>query len=777
MYEYVSGPVQPKTSLQRRSELSVASFDSSAAAVPPGRGQMVQLFGALYRRRYLVIACVVCCLGTAIYLTAKQVPVYQSRSAIEFQALDDNLTVTIPQLTRGGTMGVADEGYIQTQVSIMESRSLLARVLANLGLDRGADPQVVPGKFDGVRNWLGFRKPLPLPAKERALSDAQGDLRIKPNRQTRIVELFYESPDPALAAKFLNTLVSEYMDQTLQSHWKASERTNVWLSQKLDELKQRLEQSADKLQSYASQSGLLQYGGENNSISDERLRQLQAELSRAQADRVLKQAQYEAATAIAPGAVAEAIDTSAFRATQSRLTELRAQLADLSSLLTPENYKVKRLKAQIAEIENSLRAERSTATDHIRVETESAQRREAMLTRAYLAQGRLVNEDAVKAIRYDLLKREVDANRQLYDSMLQKVKESRVASAMRASNVRVIDPAEAPFRPIRPDPFLNLSLGLMGGLLMGVTAAFVSDQFDRTLRRPGDSLAYLKIPELGMIPRAAIDPVYQDAKRERNRVVGNGKLSLTGVTQMREISPEIGAWGGCTSLLAESFRGVVASILLPDSAGTHPRVIVLTSPKAKEGKSTVISNLGIALARMNRRVLLIDGDTRRSRLHTIFGVPRGPGLREYLLANQDGHGDEGGIDHLVRSTHIPSLYVLPSGNVADASDDGVLDLLHSPQMLGLFRCARRDFDFVLVDTPPVLQIPDARALARFADAVILIVRAGETSRDLAVSALRRFAGDSTPVLGTILNQWDPRQADSSEYYRSYMDMYRDKAVD
>ena len=730
---------------------------------------MIQLWNAFYRRKLLVLACVLCCIATAVVVTHKQDHVYQARTAIEFQGLDDNLPVNIPQLGGAAPAQASDDSYIQTQVAIMQSRSFVARVANKLGMDHGVNPKQTPGLLAKFGQILGFPPKPPLPFDQQVLQEALSSLTVRPNRQTRIVELLYDSSDPKLAANFLNTLVAEYSEQSLENRWKSGERTSDWLTEKLSELRVKLEDSADRLQRYAADNDLVQYGGENNSVSDERLRQLQAELSRAQADRVLKQAQVEAAQGIAPKSVAEVLDKDALRGTQARLAELRAQLADLSSLLTPENYKVKRVQAQIAALEESLEQERGSAVDRIRVQAESAQRRESLLSRAYVEQEKRVHVDALKAIRYDLLKREVDANRQLYDSMLQKIKESRIASAMRASNVRVIDPAEPPFLPYRPNVFFNLSMGLVGGLLLGVTAAFVADQFDSTLRQPGDMAACLSVPALGMIPVAKLDPAYRESPRIGSHTRKRSLLTVGGEV-IDNGSPEIRVWETGGSLITESFRSLAASIVLP-RGGYAPKVLLMTSARPKEGKSTVIANLGIVLARMNKRVLLIDGDVRRSRLHAMFGVARAPGLRDFLLSDDDNTSAEGGIDHLVRATHIRNLFVLPSGE----GSDEVVNLFHSPRLLDLFGAARLSFDYILVDTPPVLYLPDARALGQFTDAAILLIRAGDTSRDIAVEALRRLIDDSTPILGTILNHWDPRDADG-DYLRHYIEYFRENST-
>jgi capsular exopolysaccharide synthesis family protein len=433
-----------------------------------------------------------------------------------------------------------------------------------------------------------------------------------------------------------------------------------------------------------------------------------------------------------------------------KLADLRRQLAELTASYTPAYYKVQRVQAQVTELEATLARERANVINRIRNEYDSAQRRERLLAAAYAAQAKLVSAQAAKAIHYNILKREVDTTRQLHEAMLQKVKEAGIASAMRASNIRVVDAATVPTRPFKPNLLLNSALGLFSGVFLGVVLVLARERTDLTLRAPGDTLSCLPLPELGVIPAASADG------SQRALVWRAGRSG----TERPGEQVELATWKRKPSLLAESFRATLTSILFCGHNGDRPRILVLTSPSPAEGKTTVVSNLGIALAEIHRRVLLIDADLRRPRLHQVFGLPNDRGLG-HLLVDGCSPGERPG-DPPIQETEIERLYLLPSGSGAS----GATNLLHSDRMRTLLRQFRRDFDVVLIDSPPMLQIADARVLGRLADGVILVFRSGETSRSAALAACRRFAEDGTRVLGTVLNAWDP-DSTGYGYYRSH----------
>ena len=304
----------------------------------------------------------------------------------------------------------------------------------------------------------------------------------------------------------------------------------------MEDVRIKLEKSEDELQSYAQASGLL-FTSEKDNVAEEKLRQLQEELSKAQADRVAKQSKYELASTAPPESLPEVLDDATLKEYQVKLTDLRRQLAELSSSLTPAHPAVKKVQAQVTALEAALEKERANIIQRIRNEFESAQRREHLLAANYASQARLMSEQAAKVAHYNILKSEVDTNRQLYDSMLHNVQEAGMTSALRASNIRVVDSAEPPTRPYKPSIVLNSALGLLAGAFFGIVFVVVQERADRTIQGPGDTTIYLDVPELGAIPsaKAATEPalcLLPERKGPRNQEIGERQPMPSGTDHL-----------------------------------------------------------------------------------------------------------------------------------------------------------------------------------------------------------------------------------------------------
>jgi polysaccharide biosynthesis transport protein len=696
--------------------------------VPPGSGVGVD---ALWRHKWKLVLGMLVCSSAAALISLYQTPTYRARTTVEINSVNENL-LNLKDVDPYAAAGPAGADVsIDNYIEIAQSRSLIRSTVARLGLE-GAYAQQPQRWYAPWLAAVGLRAPAAEPAREQAIGAVAGSLTVR-SRGTRLIELLYDSTDPALAAKVLNTLTSEWIEWNLDSRWKRSQRTSDWLVGHVAELRQRLEDSQDKLQAYARNSGLM-FVSEKHSVAEEKLQQLQAELSRAQAERVAKQSSYEIAKALPAESLPGVLDSGLLRDVQSKRTDLGRQLAEAQTLLTPSHYKVKQLQAQVAELDAALGRERSGIMSRIENEYESARRREQLLTKAYTNHAALVSDAAAKAVHYDVLKREVETNGQLYGSILQKVRESGIASAIRASNIQVLDPAEIPARPFKPNIAVNSLLGATSGLLLAALLVFVRERSDRSFRAPGDVSNFLQLPELGIIPSGA-----DQLRLNGNRV-------------------ELASWKQRPSLVAESFRATLASILVSVDARDRSTVLLLTSPGPGEGKTTVSTNLAIALARTGREVLLIDADLRKPRVHEIFGLSNDAGLSDLLRAENPVAEIE--RRPLCQATELPGLHVLTSGQ----GDEETLDLLSRRRIQELLAQFRSEFDAVIIDTPPVMHLADARVLGRLADAVVLVVRAGETNRDQAMAARRRLAEDGIPLLGTILNDWNP---DSLGYTANY----------
>jgi polysaccharide biosynthesis transport protein len=683
-----------------------------------------------------------------ILLTLPSPRVYQARTTIEIQSVNtDFLNMRAVNPVTDPTSGYDTD--VQTQVRILQSSTLIDRVREKLDAGPHLTDLQPPDRLGAWRKALRINPPSAEELWKNALGTAAGSVRVRASGLTRIVEVTCDSTSAQLAADFCNTLATEYIEQNLEARWKSTEYTGEWLSKQLQDLKIKIEKSEEELQSYARQTGLV-ITNEKNDVQETRLADLQKELSAAQADRIAKQSKYEMAIASPPGALPEVLDDESLKDAQTELAGLKAKLAQLRVAFTENHAEVRRAEAQIAVVEGSIQTTGGNIVKRIRNEYEAAQRREALLTTAYDTQGRLVTGHAEETAHYGLLKREVDASRLLYDSLQTRLKEASIASALRASNIRVVDPAKAPGGPYKPDVSRQATMGVLAGLVLGIGLVVLRERADRTLQDPGDITYYLGLPELGVVPVGDLFDATKGAIAER---VDNGeRVELISHRQKN-------------SLLAESYRTTLTSILFSGKNGDRPRVIVMTSASPKEGKTTTCCNLAISLADISKRVLIVDGDMRRPRLHAVFNVANEVGLSELLM--EKGELEISTIDQVCQRTTVPGLFVLPSGN----SRYHASSLLHSQRLPELLNLVRNHFDAVVIDTPPMVNIADARVIGRYADALILVVRSGVTSRDAALLARSRFADDGVPIMGTILNFWNPKTPGYS-YYKYYYAGYQ-----
>ena len=756
-------------------------------------GGLLEYWGILRRRRGAVFLFAFLGVVAAILVTVPQTPVFQARASLEIQTLNQdfmNMRQVSP-VSEGSTDYFSND--IQTHIKLLQSDALLQRVIDKLKKNQPRDLYQPTDRISTWRRALNLPQPKPADAREEALAMARGSLKLRAAGQTRVVEILSDSTDPRLAAAFANSLANEYIDQSMEARWQTSQRTSEWLSRQLEDMRIKLERSEDQLQAYARQTGLLFTGDKDKqNVSEDKLRQLQQELSRAQADRIAKQSRYELAQSAAPETLPDVLNDTTLRDYQTKLTDLHRQEAELGEVYKPEYSKVTKIRAQILAIEIALNRERKAITDRIANDYREALRREKLLSSDYGNQAKLVTTESEKSVQYNILKREVDTTRQLYESMIQRVKEASIASAMRASNVRVVDTADVPKLPYKPRLPMNGALGLLAGVFLGVAYVVLRERGDRTLQAPGDAQFYLNIPELGVIPEAQTSRRLGYSSRRKAvgaaAAVGAGAgsaISANGHSEQHAAGPlGLGATANGArhhielitlqrqhSMTAEAFRVVLTSILFSGENGGRPRVLALTSAGPMEGKTTVSSNLAIALAEIRRKTLLIDADLRKPRIHQIFNLPNERGLSDLLAEGTLGGNQLLGI---VQETNIPDLFVLPSGTSSSGGS-----LLHSPILPDLLKRFKREFDMVVIDTPPMLQMPDARVVGKLSDAVIIVIRAGHTTRDAAVAARERLSEDGSRVLGTILNDWNPRKSPNGYYgysngygyYRGYGNHY------
>ena len=430
-----SDPSNPEERLAIPSPMTVQAYSPAPAEAegsPLARlhqddaepGSAVDYWRILNRHKGLMVVAAVAGLLGGVLVTLSLSPVYQARTSLEVQDVNQefmNLKMVSPVSDASGLTGLTD---VQTQVKLLQSVALMDRAVETVRRSSPSAFREAASASPMVRDEISER--------------VARNLKISVAGTTRIIEIVFDWTDPQIASGFANALAAEYIKQNMETRWQMAQHTSDWLGQQLEETRTKLERSENALETYARRQQLL-YTADKQNLSEDKLHQLDAELLRADADLVVKQSRFEITRTAPVETLPDVLNDSNLRSLQTNLTELRRQEAELAATFKPDYVKVKKVHASIAALEAALNRERAAIVGRISNEYEEAKNRKTLLSASYAKQVRVVTDDLGKSIQYNMLKREVDTNRQIYEAMLQRVKESSVVSAMRASNIRVID--------------------------------------------------------------------------------------------------------------------------------------------------------------------------------------------------------------------------------------------------------------------------------------------------------------------------------------------------
>ena len=724
-------------------------------ATPAASAALDELTRRLWQRKLAIVCAAILGALAGLLVSKLQTPIFRAVTTVQLEGFNQDYFLRDVLPMSPLLANASAENYLENQVKILQSRTLAARVAQKLAdrLQASAKPSLA----------ARLAEYLDVPRAQRGGAEALtkrviDGLSVKTSLQSQVIEIAYQDSDPVLAAAAANAGVDEFAAMDREARWQSVEDTTKSLSTQTAELKLKLEGAGNELVRYAREAGLVFAGQNGVTLAEDRMRQLEDGLTKAENDSAAKQARYEAAVSSPMEALPDSVVTGPLRQYQTELEAVRRQLAEARTLYTPAHYKVKVLEAKIAELENAVAQERKATVARLATESSAAQKTERRLAETHATQLRAIQAETEKEAHYEILKRELETTQRLYDSVLEKVKQASIASALGGANIRVIDSAVPPHLPYSPNPPLAASLGFALGTLGGIGLVIAGSRSVK-VSRPGD-LAFPEARELGVIPAAKHDKELRSSK---------GFLGLGSGSQALELA----TWQRENSLFAESFRATVASLLfsLPvrdrGSEGTEAsragRALVITSAEPMEGKTTVITNLAIAYAETGRKVLLMDCDLRRPRLHDIFGVCNDSGIADIIRSA--GNASPVDLRAYTRSTSVPNLWVLPSG----PGVDGVSGLFHSAALTDLLARCRNEFDLTLADSPPMSLYPDARMLGKISDGAVLVVRADRTSREeLLRTCYQVLIEDGTNIQGTILNGYSIEPA----RYRAYTDSYR-----
>jgi len=710
----------------------------------------------LKKRKWVVISTWVIIAALVAVFTLHMTPVYDAMGGIAVNR-ENSLNLGFKDSDVGTTLDDYDYNVaLETQVRILKSDAIAFQVIKNLKLDR--NPEFVASatkpRTEPPLNSLQVDAPF-----ESSLLDRfRGGLNLSVVPRTRIVEIHYSHPDPRLAAQIVNMMINTFIEQNFKTKFESSMQTADWLSRQLLDLEMKVETSQEKLVRYQKEHNILGIDEKQNIVTS-KLDELNKELTAAEGDRIQKESTYKLASAANSELFEKAEPSSLINQLRSQESELRMKYADATTQFGSSYPKVMELGNQLNQVEESIKAENKRIAARVQNEYFSALQREKLLSTALDVQKQEANHLNESAIEYNILKRDAESNRQLYEGLLQRLKEASVSAGLRSSNISIVDLARVPTKPSAPNVPRNILLGLALGLFAGVGLAFVLESLDNTVRTPEEAEIISALPSLGIIPL--------NTQLVANRKNGHPRLSLSSRSSERTDSPELISFDRPRSEVAESYRALRTSILL-SSLGSPPKVIMVTSALPQEGKTTTSINSAIVLAQRGGRVLLVDADLRRPGVHRALGLRNTSGLSTMMTG-----GDAG--EDAIMSTEIPNLFVLTAGPPPPQP----AELLGSTLMKDYLARLRKEFDHIVIDTPPALSVTDAVLLSVEADSVIIVLRSGQTTK----AALRRvrdlLSRVNARTTGIVVNAFDLHSGSSyyyqydSKYYGRY---YEDNSV-
>ncbi len=676
-----------------------------------------KIWSAVWRHRLLVMAIVAVSVAVGVLALFLVHPTYRATSSVEIE--DQAVKVLGTEDVQASSNSQDTDRLLQTQIDILHSRALAERVAD--GLNLAGDDRFL--QAEGV-------KPKPAIKREQVIQVLRDNLSASLPRGSRVVPIEFDSASPALAATIANSYADNLIAGNLQRHYDTSSYSKDFLQNQLTLTKGRLEQSETALLNYARSVGLVDpsAGGDPtdvgsnapHSLTSANLIELNQSLAAAKATRIQAQGRWQQAQATPLMSLPDVLANPAIQQMAQKRAELEAQYEQDLQHRMPDHPVVKQELAAIQSLDRQTAALATGIRNSIQNQYKTAVAQEAELSGTVnQLKGATLAEQSL-GIRYNILKREVDTNRELYNALLQRYKEVSAEAGVTSNNISVIDRADPPLLPVSPNPKINIALSLLAGLVLAMAAVAALETFHDGVRAPDEVEQRFGVALLGVIPR----------------------LKGPAAAQLVDRSSEI----------SEAYQTVRASVELSSDKGA-PRTLVVTSSREGEGKSTTALAMARDAAMSGRKVLLIDADMRRPSVHRLLGIQKIPGLSNMLTQQLPASA-------VIHKTDTDGLFVMPAG----PKPPSPAELLGGAGFRALLTYLKDEYDQIIIDSPPVLGLADAPRLASIVDGTLMVMEANRSHRGAITASMRRLAAARANIIGAVLVKFDPKKADPTASY-------------
>ncbi len=687
---------------------------------------LLDIWRMVVRHRWMILGITAMVLVVVLIGTLLMTPMYRATAVVQIEQIVTNITQfrgVTPEENR-------TNNFYQTQYELLKSRSLAKRVIDQLGLDSAetaTSSKAAGSFFRDIKKTITrfFRKDLSQQSKQAQQASSKAfnitsrflsGLKIKPVKRSRLVQVSYESPDPALAAHVANAIVNNYIKITLERRFNASSYAKTFLTERIKRVRATLDDSERKLANYMQGLGIINLQKQETMLSL-KLQQLSTRLIEAGAEKIKAEAKYRESLQSADDGILEILADTVIQDLKQQRAKLDSEYQTNLKIYRPAYPAMEKLQSQIDKVNEEIKRQTRAIRSAIKSEYLVKLREETDLKQRVAEARKSVLDLRANSTERTALERNVETNRVLYSDLLKRLKEVGVASGSGTNNISVVDAAEVPQRPFSPNLRLNLLLALLGGLFVGGLLAFVFDILDDTIKGSDELENKLQLAVLGIIPE-----VEASAVDETKNIV-------------------LQSLGNLRSAIAEAHRSLRTALLFSTTEGA-PKVLHVASASPGEGKTTTSIGMAVAFAQAGGSVLLIDADLRNPSLHKEFAMPNHLGLSNYLA------GDAKPAE-MAQGTQIKNLFVITAG----PNPPNPAELLSSGKMVNLLQLAAERFDQVIIDGPPVLGLADALILSNLAKGTLLVINAGVSRIGTVSGAVKRLRQARAPLVGAVLAKY------------------------